>query len=109
MFYKKRIEELERTVAVLIDALEHNEAIGKRADGVFFGAAYTDNSNYRLSNRIKLIKDCIADNRRNWVRNYQTLNDLLDYLDLEYVKEPETKRLVKREKNILEQAKEHES
>ena len=100
MFYKKRIEELERTVATLIEALEDNEAIGNDSKkGSLWGKfASTDNSNRRLSNRIAIAKERIVDNRIGWVRNNRMIEDLFDYLGVQYVTEPETKRLKKRKK-----------
>ncbi len=68
MFYKKRIEELERTVDELTKSLSHM-------------GGWTGTNRCRIA-------------------------DLFEYLDVMYVTELEGKRLVKREKNILEQAKE---
>ncbi len=98
MFYKKRIEELERTVAALIEALEDNETIGcnsKRESlwGKFYDA---DNSNRKLQRRISKAFINIECNFRVLTYNSHKLSDLLDYLDLEYVNKPETKRLRKR-------------
>lgn len=80
MFYKKRIEELERKLGLLTEALEENESIGT-VYSHFIG--YSRYNNKRIAERT--------------IRNTDLLDDLLDYLDVEYV--TKTKRLRKRKKN----------
>lgn len=79
MFYKKRIEELERELKGLIKELEESKAIGEYyGSGVY---AYSPLDNERTGKRA--------------IRNSNTLQHLFEYLGVMYV--TESTRLVKKE------------
>jgi hypothetical protein len=92
MFYKKRIEELEERVNSLIKELEKEEATGEYYGNIGHWHRYKGDNNKWLTKKTGY--------------NARDIHCLFEYLGVEYV--TETMRLVKREKNILEQAKEHE-
>ncbi len=97
MFYKKRIEELEATVATLIEVLEHNEAIGNnpRRESLWGKLEGTDNANWKLQNRITNVGVDTEANYRVLKINCRKLSALLDYLGVKYVTETKTGRIVK--------------
>ncbi len=89
MFYKKRIEELERKLDMLTRKLEINEAIGTVKS---HSIGYTENNNRFLGEKVDSLRYQVRDNNR-------MIEDLFEHLDVYYfhVLEPQKKRLVKRE------------
>ena len=88
MFHGKRIEKLEDKLDTLIKELQNEGALGLSGPWIY---AYNPNRNASLGRDIRLLTKRIKSTN-------QAIEALMEYLDVEWVKEPEIRIKKKKKK-----------